>query len=1333
MGLRGCILADRKRLMIQEDKGSMRKKSWKRRVVAMMMAVVMVFTTALVSGIGQIEAKAEDGNLLTNGDFEADNLNDWTFSCDGSVSYSVGQWTGMSSKHLILNNPWVDANSKGQEVKVTQTIGELAAGTYELSVSMAGTVTTGFNVIKNGAVDNNSWTANGSTGWNDFKTYTLDITVDTDQREYVIGLDMWLSASNDKSILLDDISLVKKVDSNPDEGGEGADPSEGDPSTDDDAENLFTGLDASLTGWTCSNSSAVYSDGNITLSSTSGEEVGFYQTINTVSGKKYTVKVLAKSGSTHCWVNAYINGKSNDYYVQATSSGAELTFDITGNGEEQKIGISAWIPSGDSCVIEKLLLTKEPDEEVDTSDAVPANIKIDKISDLPSGFIKGVDVSSYISEKESGVKYYDFDGNELDDQGFFNLLASCGVNYVRIRVWHNPYDENGKGYGGGTNDLEKAKKIGKWASDAGMKVLIDFHYSDFWTDPGKQYVPKAWQDYTVDQKAAAITQYTTDSLTALINAGVNVGMVQVGNETNAYFCGEKDWANICKLFSAGCAAVRAVEDAKYGNEIADGSKILIALHFADPQTSGRYAEYAKNLNTNGVDYDVFASSYYPFFHGETSNLTAVLKNIADTYGKKVMVAETSWATTLEDGDGHDNQIRVGNNDTPHYEFSVLGQATEVRTVMKAVVDAGTNAIGVFYWEPAWIPVQYAYDANGNLNQSIRNSNMTKWETYGSGWASSYAGGYQVDAATWYGGSAMDNQAMFDMYGHPLESLKVFNYVSTGTYITQKEVTSATVESVETTLGEDIKSKLGQAKVGLNDTTTMKADVSWNTEDLSKAQNGGVGKYKIRGTVTVDVDGNQLSKAVSCIVTVLPYNYMPNYSLEGTNTWTFSNEKVAIKADGNARTGSNALKFYSESAFDYEAETTVTIEKSGVYKFGGYIQGGDVGDNAKFTYSVSVNGGEPVTVTADPLKGWKTWIDVSVPNVKITGNNTVVTIKVAGTNIAAEGWGSWDDFYINEVTDPAPSNPSGGSSISGGSSGGSSSGSSSGGSSGGAGSATTPSVDTVKNPDATTTETKTETTTNEAGNDVKVTVTTEKDKDGNITGSSEVSVIEKADSKTSATVTVSKNADGKVTEATADVTTVGTTSGKNVVGSISGKVVSQITEAAGAASVEITVNVTGSKGKTKYTLTADSEDLTAGNKLKVVAVDTKTGEYVLVNAKTYTVTKSGNVKVTLASGKNYELLNTKDAAAVEKAVLATVKTKKSSATVKVGKSTTVQLSSKLNMDNVAKITYSTGKKSVATVNKNGKVTAKKEGIVTIKAKVTLNNGKTKTVSMKIKVK
>ena len=122
----------------------------------------------------------------------------------------------------------------------------------------------------------------------------------------------------------------------------------------------------------------------------------------------------------------------------------------------------------------------------------------------------------------------------------------------------------------------------------------------------------------------------------------------------------------------------------------------------------------------------------------------------------------------------------------------------------------------------------------------------------------------------------------------------------------------------------------------------------------------------------------------------------------------------------------------------------------------------------------------------------------------------------------------------------------------------------------------------------------------------------------------------------------------------------------------------------------------------------------------------------MNAKTYKVSDAGSVKLTLPAGQKYQLLDTKEAAVVEKAILNTVKVKKTTATVKKGKKTSVEMSSKLDMDNVAKIIYSTSKKSVATVNKNGTVTAKKAGTVTIQAKVTLNNGKTKIVTMKVKV-
>lgn len=148
----------------------------------------------------------------------------------------------------------------------------------------------------------------------------------------------------------------------------------------------------------------------------------------------------------------------------------------------------------------------------------------------------------------------------------------------------------------------------------------------------------------------------------------------------------------------------------------------------------------------------------------------MLKAVANTYGKKVMVAETSYTYTAEDGDGHGNTAPKSGQTLP-YPISVQGQATAVRDVMEAVANTGKAGLGVFYWEPAWIPV-------GPKTQIEKNKVL--WETYGSGWASSYAAEYDPeDAGKWYGGSAVDNQALFDFNGHPLPSLQVFQYAESG--------------------------------------------------------------------------------------------------------------------------------------------------------------------------------------------------------------------------------------------------------------------------------------------------------------------------------------------------------------------------------------------------------------------------------------------------------------------------------------------------------------------------------------------------------------------------
>lgn len=387
------------------------------------------------------------------------------------------------------------------------------------------------------------------------------------------------------------------------------------------------------------------------------------------------------------------------------------------------------------------------------------------------GFMRGMDVSTVLAlydtweHSDGSAHFKDFEGNELGIQEFFNLLHDSGTNYIRLRVWNDPYDSEGNSYGGGNIDADTAMKIGKYVTNADMKLLIDFHYSDFWADPSKQQAPKEWEALAIDEKAEALYEYTYESLKKMLDEGVDVGMVQLGNETTGRMCGESSWDNMCKLFSEGARAVREAD-----------KDILIAIHFTNPENSASYTRYAKELDEHDVDYDVFASSWYPYWHGTLENLTNVLKNVSDTYGKKVVVTETSWAYTLDDGDGSENTVRTDNNsNNPAYEFSAQGQADLICDVIRAVKNVGENGIGVFYWEPAWIPVQVWDGSDEKLEE-----NKALWEKYGSGWATSYAGEYDPnDAGKWYGGSAVDNQALFGFDGTPLPSLRTFKYVQTG--------------------------------------------------------------------------------------------------------------------------------------------------------------------------------------------------------------------------------------------------------------------------------------------------------------------------------------------------------------------------------------------------------------------------------------------------------------------------------------------------------------------------------------------------------------------------
>lgn len=243
-------------------------------------------------------------------------------------------------------------------------------------------------------------------------------------------------------------------------------------------------------------------------------------------------------------------------------------------------------------------------------------------------------------------------------------------------------------------------------------------------------------------------------------------------------------------------------------------------------------------------------------------------------------------------------------------------------------------------------------------------------------------------------------------------------------------------------------------------------------------------------------------------------------------------------------------------------------------------------------------------------------------------------------------------------------------------------------------------------------------------DGKQDATIETKPDESTVETSKVEITVSGGKKAEASVTITKDAQGNVTSAKATV------SGSK--GTLTADVVKQLTEAAGTEDLTIIVQVKNANGDVKYTVSVSAKNVKNNKSLKAFVVNRKTGEYELINSKTYKA-EDGNLNASFGKKGDYVLLTTKEAARIEKEILKTIAPKKTKATVKKGKTTEFKLDSKLNQNNVKKVTYKTSKKSIATVNKNGKIKANRKGTVTIKATVTLKNGKTKTVSMKIAVR
>ncbi len=624
---------------------------------------------------------------------------------------------------------------------------------------------------------------------------------------------------------------------------------------------------------------------------------------------------------------------------------------------------------------------------VKISDA-PAGIFVKKVENLPDDFIFGCDVSSVIAQEKSGVVYYNDEGKEQD---LMLTLAENGVNTIRIRVWNDPYDEDGKGYGGGSNDVDTAIEIGKRATKYGMGCIIDFHYSDFWADPNKQMVPKAWKDMDLETKQKALHDFTYDSLKKMLDAGVNVTMVQLGNETTTGMCGETKKSAVCKLMISGGEAVRKIEE-EYKKDI------LIAIHLTNPESGDDYYAFAQLLKEFKVDYDVFGTSYYPYWHGSLDNLTEVLKNISEKYGKKAMVLEISYAYTYDEGDGFGNTISEGMTTAAFpYAVTVQGQADSIRDVTEAVVKIGEAGIGVCYWEPAWIPVPgTGYD-----------DRFPVWEENGSGWASSYSSDYDPDdAGKYYGGSSWDNQAMFDFEGKPLPSLSVFRFMKEGAS-TDVKIDSVTNPSYIVRIGDEVPLP-EKITANYNNGETTEIDVTW---DVDRSQFEKLGSYTVKGTA---VNGDDKYN-VTAYVKIVELNYVENYSFEDedesmwkiTNIDDVTSEIYIIDKQSDAVTGSKSLHFYSTSdeGVNFTVEQEVKNLKAGSYKFSIVMHGSELTPQEIEIYAVSDGVEYKQSLT---ISGWTDYKYPVIENIPCESGTITVGARVKAPS---GSWGNLDDFVL----------------------------------------------------------------------------------------------------------------------------------------------------------------------------------------------------------------------------------------------------------------------------------------------------------------------------------
>lgn len=596
-----------------------------------------------------------------------------------------------------------------------------------------------------------------------------------------------------------------------------------------------------------------------------------------------------------------------------------------------------------------------------------AAVQVNPIENLSTDFIKGADVSIMPELERNGTKFYD---NGIEQDGL-TILKNHGVNWIRVRIWNNPYVVGPEGVGGGNTDEVKAIEMAKRAKALGMKVLVDFHYSDFWVDPGQQKKPDAWKNDSGDKLVDDVYAYTAKVMQDFNAQGVTPDMVQVGNELNNGMLwpeaqltedNPNGYKFLAKLLNAG---LQAVHDNDKDN------KVKTMIHLAGVDVNLYHTFFDNLIVKNKVnDFDIIGMSFYPFWHGTMDDLKNTMNDVSAKYNKDVIAVETAFGYTLEDADFEKNNFGTNEEKVGGYKATVQGQATGLRDVMATVASVNDNrGLGIFYWAPDWV-----------INEKV-------------GWKSNG------------GGNGWDNLTLFDTKGNALESMDTFNLVSdpNNQYIEPQVTAINTVDVKDVSLYSNVDLPQTVGVVYSND-AVKNMSVKW---DVAKPIFAKPGNYTISGTVE-----GLAQKAIANIEVKNKMNLVlnGNFENETLNGWDIVGDSSAINLawnQGDVR-DKCAMHYWNNKPFNVIIKQKLKGLSDGKYTLSCWTQGNGLA--SKYQLFVKQNGVEMTTDIKDD--GWNRWHQTSIKNIEVKNGEVEIGFILNGR---PDTWGSIDDieFYVQK--------------------------------------------------------------------------------------------------------------------------------------------------------------------------------------------------------------------------------------------------------------------------------------------------------------------------------